>query len=71
MGFPNCNLLVDNQAPAWLGADNMLVSAGGVAELRLPLPSNLPELDVRVQWFHTDAAMQTFQSTNGLRVVFR
>ncbi|MBK8101429.1 MAG: hypothetical protein IPK26_30470 [Planctomycetes bacterium] len=71
MGFPNCNLLVDNQAPAWLGAASMLVSAGGVAELHLPLPSILPELDVRVQWFHTDAAMQTFRSTTGLRTIFR
>jgi hypothetical protein len=71
MGFPNCNLLVDNQSPAWLGAVSMLASAGGVAELNLPLPSTLPGLDVRVQWFHTDAAMQTFLSTNGLRVVFR
>lgn len=73
LGFPGCRLLVDNQAPAFVGLDVQVTGSSGSAFSPLPLPEGLNDVDAFFQWFHLSGppASPTLQSTQRLLAQFR
>lgn len=69
--LPGCTLLVDLSPASAVATLAMVTGALGRADVPLPLPSNLPDLDLHVQWIYLNALGTGFLATNGLRVEIR
>lgn len=69
--MPGCTLLVDLSPASAVATLATVTSLLGRADVPLPLPSNLPDVDLHVQWVYLNALGTGFLATNGLRAQIR
>lgn len=69
-GFGNCTLLLDPNAPAFLGTSTAVTDASGFAQVGLPVPDLLPPLTCYFQWLVVTGPLVNTTASPGLAVGF-
>lgn len=70
-GIPGCTLLVDPTPGIWFDLFWTVTNAQGIADIELPLPSTLPDLDVCFQWLYRTSTGHDYAASSALRVAIR